>query len=156
MAFMRILVDGHSLLHQWRELAPGKPRHSPVVLEELICRLTQYHDAIDTPITLVFDGSRPLGETDDGDLNGAVEILYSHAGQSAAQLIERMAYRLHGQGEVLMVTNKTTERAPMPPNGTQVSSCGDFIRMIESCLENLEREIQNYNCQERSKFLRHG
>jgi hypothetical protein len=138
------------------ELAPGKPRYSPAAREELICRLTQYHDATGTPITLVFDGSRPLGETDDGDLNGAVEILYSRAGQTADQLIERMAYRLHGQGEVLVVTNDITERETVAHNGTQVSSCANFIRMIESCLENLEREIQNYNRQERTKFLRHS
>jgi len=153
---MRILVDGHSLLHQWRELAPGKPCHSPAAREELICRLTQYHDATGTPITLVFDGSRPAGEVDDGDQNGTVSIVYSRAGQTADQLIERMAYRLHGQGEVLVVTNDITERETVAPNGTQVSSCVNFIRMIEGCLESLEREIQNYNRQERTKFLRHG
>ena len=28
MAIVRILVDGYSLLHAWRDLAPGEPRHS--------------------------------------------------------------------------------------------------------------------------------
>src|SRR5262245_52681042 len=58
MALVRILVDGFSLLHNWPELAPGKPRHSAPAREELISRLRQYYDACGTPITIVFDGAR--------------------------------------------------------------------------------------------------
>ena len=58
MALVRILVDGYSLLHNWTELAPGKPRYSAAAREDLIAVLTQYHDACGTPITVVFDGSR--------------------------------------------------------------------------------------------------
>jgi hypothetical protein len=28
MALVRIIIHGYSLLHNWPELAPGKPRHS--------------------------------------------------------------------------------------------------------------------------------
>jgi predicted RNA-binding protein with PIN domain len=56
---VRILVDGYSLLHSWRELAPGKARHSAAAREELIHVLRQYGDAIGTPITVVFDGAGP-------------------------------------------------------------------------------------------------
>ena len=57
MALVRILVDGYSLLHNWPHLAPRKARHSAAAREELIHVLTQYRDAIGTPITVVFDGS---------------------------------------------------------------------------------------------------
>ena len=56
MALVRILVDGYSLLHNWPELAPRKPRHSAAAREELIQRLAHYQDAIGTPITIFFDG----------------------------------------------------------------------------------------------------
>ena len=62
MALVRILVDGYSLLHNWPELAPGKPRHSAAAREELIHWLTRYHDATGTPITIFFvDGARRPG-----------------------------------------------------------------------------------------------
>ena len=57
MALVRILVDGYSLLHNWPELAPGKPRHSMEARDELIRILTLYRDATGTPITIVFDGA---------------------------------------------------------------------------------------------------
>jgi len=56
MALVRILVDGYSLLHNWPELARGEPRHSAAARDELIRRLTLYQDAIQTPITIFFDG----------------------------------------------------------------------------------------------------
>ena len=53
MSLVRILVDGYSLLHNWTELAPGKPRYSAAAREDLIAVLTHYHDACGTPITVV-------------------------------------------------------------------------------------------------------
>ena len=50
MALVRILVDGYSLLHNWRQLARGQSRHSAAAREELIHALTRYRDAIGTPI----------------------------------------------------------------------------------------------------------
>ena len=47
MALVRILVDGYSLLHNWPELANGRPRHSAAARDELIRRLTLYGDGRD-------------------------------------------------------------------------------------------------------------
>ena len=57
MAVVRILVDGYSLLHAWRDLAPEAPRHSARAREALIRVLTQYADSSGTPVTLFFDGA---------------------------------------------------------------------------------------------------
>ena len=51
MPLLRILVDGYSLLHAWPGIAPGRPRHSARAREELVHWLTQYQDAVRTPIT---------------------------------------------------------------------------------------------------------
>src|SRR5271156_6525063 len=64
MALVRILVDGYSLLHNWPELAPGKPRHSMEARDELIRVLTLYRDATTTPITIVFDGAGKSAATE--------------------------------------------------------------------------------------------
>src|SRR5215472_12194094 len=100
MALVRILVDGYSLLHNWPELAPGQPRYSGAAREELIRRLTLYQDAIHTPITIFFDGAGPKpGPPADASSCG-VEVLYSSAGQTADQMIERAAHRFAVYGEV--------------------------------------------------------
>ena len=90
MAVVRILVDGYSLLHHWKDLAPGKARHSDAAREELIHQLTRYSDAAGTPVTIVFDGAGPTRGVDPAPANPEVEVIYTRAGQSADQLIPKL------------------------------------------------------------------
>src|SRR5205809_1629252 len=105
MALVRILVDGYSLLHNWPELAPGSPRHSAAARDELIRRLTLYQDAIGTPITIFFDGDGARARTPAAFSAPELEVLYSHRGQTADNMIERAACRFAPYGEVLAVTD---------------------------------------------------
>jgi len=151
MALVRILVDGYSLLHSWPELAPGQPRHSAAAREELIRRLTLYQDAIHTPITIFFDGSMPKGRGIAAE-EGSVEILYSHAGQTADDMIERAAHRFAPYGEVLAVTNDHAERDTVISLGGMASSCDNFIYDIERTLTELADDIKDYNRREQKRF----
>jgi predicted RNA-binding protein with PIN domain len=153
MALVRILVDGYSLLHQWPDLAPGKPLHSAVAREELINRLTQYYDAAGTPVTIIFDGAS--GPVVEFPSTPEVEILYSRVGQTADQIIERVTHRLVSYGEVLVVTDDLAERDTVTSVGGMTSSCLNFIRTVENALNDLEREITNLNRREREKFKQH-
>ena len=151
MALVRILVDGYSLLHSWPELAPGQPRHSAAAREELIRRLTLYQDAVATPVTVFFDGSRPKGRAIAVE-PGSVEILYSHAGKTADEMIERAAHRFAPYGEVLAVTNDHAERDTVISLGGLASSCDNFINDIEHALAGLADDIKDYNRRERNRF----
>ena len=153
MALVRILVDGYSLLHSWPELAPGKPRHSAAAREELINRLTQYRDASGTPITIIFDGTS--GPVVEFPSTPEVEILYSRAGQTADQIIERVTHRLGSYGEVLVVTDDLAERDTVSSAGAMTSSCDNFIKTIDHAVSDLGREISHYNRKEREKFKKH-
>jgi len=150
MALVRILVDGYSLLHQWTELAPGKPRYSAAAREELINRLTQYHDACGTPVTIIFDGT--TGPKAEFPSTPEVEILYSRAGQTADQIIERVTHRLSSYGEVLVVTDDQAERDIVTSVGGMTSSCLNFIQTVENSAADLEREISHLNRRERQKY----
>ena len=155
MALVRILVDGYSLLHSWPTLAPGKPRHTSAVREELIHLLTQYRDACGTPITIVFDGAGSKREADETPSTPEMEILYSRAGQTADQMIERAAHRLKEFGEVLVVTNDFAERDTVSSLGGMTSSCNNFIRTVEQTLDDMRRDLRNYNQREQTKFRSH-
>src|SRR4051812_12203344 len=110
MALVRILVDGYSLLHNWPELARGHERHSAAARDELIRRLTLYQDASGTPITIFFDGSMTPSGRPERTKRTEVEVLYSKAGQTADDLIERAAHRFAAYGEILAVTDDNAER----------------------------------------------
>ena len=155
MAIVRILVDGYSLLHNWPELAPKKPRHSAAARQELVHVLTRYHDATGTPITVVFDGSRPARERESSPATAAVEILFSRSSQTADQIIERAAHRLKDYGEVLVVTDDFAERDTVINFGAMASSCDNFIRTVHGALNDLEQDIKHYNRQERARYRGH-
>jgi predicted RNA-binding protein with PIN domain len=152
MAVVRILVDGYSLLHNWQQVAPGKPRHSEAARVELIHRLTQYFDAAGTPVTVVFDGKGPTHEVEGEPSPEEVEVVYTRGGQTADQLIERVASRMKPYGEVLVVTDDFAERDTVEAVGGLISSCANFVQTIESTIADMERKIKSLNQRERSKF----
>lgn len=154
MALVRILVDGYSLLHGWPELAPGKPRHSAAARDELIHHLTLYQDAIGTPITIVFDGANADIRLSTVESTPQVEILYSRAGQTADQIIERVAHRMKTFGEVLAVTDDNAERDTVIAMGGLASSCLSFIQAVNAALGDLADDLKVYNRKERARFNR--
>jgi predicted RNA-binding protein with PIN domain len=154
MALVRILVDGYSLLHNWPELARGKPRHSAAAREELISVLTRYHDASGTPITIFFDGSGAPAGVLKNESTRAIEVLFSKAGQTADDMIERAAHRFQPYGEVLAVTDDNAERDTVIALGGLASSCLNFIAMVESALTELADDVKQYNRTERNRYKR--
>ena len=152
MALVRILVDGYSLLHDWPELAPGKPRHSAAAREELIHVLTRYHDADGTPITIFFDGSGKSHNSPKDKTSRNVEVLFSRDGKTADDMIERAAHRFKPYGEVLAVTDDFAERDTVIGMGGQASSCRNFIRMVEIALGDFQEDLKQYNRTEQNRF----
>ncbi len=152
MGLARILIDGYSLLHGWPDLAPGSPRHSAAARDELIHVLTQYQDTVGTPITVFFDGARAPSGTPKHNDTGTVEVLFSKAGKTADDLIERTAYRLLPYGGVLVVTNDRAERDVVLGFGGLASSCENFIRDVEARLGQLEKDVATYNRREKARF----
>ena len=154
MALVRILVDGYSLLHNWPELARGKPRHSASAREELIRRLTLYQDAIGTPVTIFFDGQTGRDGTRPASSKHELEVLYSQAGQTADQMIERAAHRFREYGEVLAVTDDLAERDTVTSLGGMASSCVHFIQTVEATLTEMADDLKQHNRRERQRFQR--
>jgi predicted RNA-binding protein with PIN domain len=149
---LRILVDGYSLLHAWPELAEGRPRHSAAAHEALIHELTQYHDATGTPVTIFFDGAGAPAGTPQTHSTREVEVLYSRAGQTADDLIERAAYRLSQLGEVLVITNDFAERDTVNSFGGMAQSCENFLRMIGTAHRDMALDLKEHNRRERARF----
>lgn len=152
MALVRILVDGYSLLHAWPEIAPGQARHSASARDELIEILTRYHDAIGTPVTVFFDGAGKTRNTGDTPRGSAIEVMFSRAGQTADDLIERVTHRLLPYGEVMVVTDDIAERDTVIGLGGIAVGCDIFIRDIGGALQELSQSLESYNRRERQRF----
>jgi len=154
VALVRILIDGYSLLHQWPELAPGASRFSAAAREALVRKLTSYRDATHTPISLFFDGSGAPPGTPKMPSNPDLEILFSKAGQTADQMIERVAFRMRPFGEVLVVTDDYAERDTVSNFGGLACSCATFINQVEAAVGEMAVDLKAYNRRERERFRR--
>jgi predicted RNA-binding protein with PIN domain len=146
------LIDGYSLLHSWPELAPGKPRFSAAARDELINQLIQYRDAIGTPLTIVFDGAGAKPDASQMPSTSQCEIIYSQSGQTADQIIERVAGRMRPYGEVMAVTNDHAERDTVISMGGFAMSCDQFIYEVENTLGELQNDIKRLNRREGNRF----
>lgn len=156
MSLARILVDGYSLLHNWPELAPGRPRHSMAARDALIDILARYRDAIGTPITVIFDGAGAPKGIAKPHSTPELEVLYSKAGQTADDIIERVTHRLVPYGGVLVVTDDFAERDTVISLGGTAASCDQFIIQIGNALTELQRDVRRVNERERRAFKRGG
>jgi len=150
---VRILVDGYSLLHAWPELAPGKARFSAAARDELIHILRQYADAIGTPLTVVFDGAGAALEIGhESNSTREMEILYSKTGQTADDIIEKVAARLVTYGEVLVITDDFAEQDTVRSVGGRTSSCGHFIQDIQFTVGEFQKQLDRMNRAETKRF----
>ena len=154
MAFARILVDGYSLLHKWPELARGQARHSARARDALIHILTRYQDAAGEPITIFFDGAGAPPHVPANESDTVVEVLFSRAGQTADEMIERAAHRFQAYGQVLVVTDDLAEQDTVSGLGAMTAGCANFIRMIENAFAELNEDLRNHNRAERNRFNR--
>ena len=114
------------------------------------------HDFINNffwhPITIVFDGSQSRRGKMPETANPEFEVLYSHAGQTADDVIERVVARMQPFGEVLVVTDDYVERDTVAYHGGMTVSCFNFIEDVESALAEQERDIARRNRAERRRF----
>lgn len=152
MAIVRILVDGYSLLHSWPELAAGKARHSAAAREQLILWVRKYQDAIGTPITIVFDGQGVAPHKDVVESTREFEIIYSKTGQTADDVIERVAHLLQSYGEVMVVTDDFAEKDTIRSVGGIGCSCLSFINSIKGELDEVDRQLEWHNRREKKRF----
>jgi predicted RNA-binding protein with PIN domain len=103
---------------------------------------------------VVFDGAGHRGRRQETDSTPQLEVIYSRAGQTADQIIERVTHRMKPFGEVLAVTDDHAERDTVIAMGGFASSCASFIATVENALRELERDVARYNSAEKRRYKR--
>ena len=155
MGIVRVLVDGYSLLHHWPALAPGRARHSFHARDALVAALTQYQDSSGTPVTLIFDGGGAPPDTPKNETaKDGIEVLFSKKGQTADQIIERVAHLMKPYGEVLAVTNDYAERETVISLGGSACSCENFLDMLNDTMDDMHVGVTQHNKRERKGYRR--
>jgi predicted RNA-binding protein with PIN domain len=141
-----VLVDGYSVLHTWARFQTRAGRAQPLARqrEELIRLLRQYGDATGRRVTIVFDGyaAKRKPET---EVTPGIEVLYSEAGKTADDVIERVVSLLPNRGELLVVTSDHAERRTVESLGAE-SRCGEvFEEEVEAALRALAQSVKQHS-----------
>ena len=119
--------------------------------------LTQYQDSSGTPVTVVFDGGGAPTDTPKNETaKGGIEVLFSKKGQTADQIIERVAHLMKPYGEVMAVTNDFAERETVISLGSVACSCENFIQMMDDTVGDMQGDMAAYNKREHKRFKRGG
>lgn len=154
MGWIRILIDGYSVLHRCPDIAPDRPRHSAAARDELIQRLNRYQDASQTPVTIVFDGNHTAGKIADEPSSPELEVLYSPQGKTADDIIERATHGFLQYGKVLVVTDDYAEQNTVSSLGGSVLSAHTFMLEVKATLASFQDDLNRLNRRENRSFKR--
>lgn len=140
-----VLVDGYSVLHAWPAFQTRRQRARSFLhkRDELITMLARYADHTGDKLTIIFDGyaARHQPETVPTLWHG-VEVLYSEAGRTADDVIERLVSLLTPRYRVVVITDDHAERRTVESLGAEGYSCEWFAEEVERALAELDRALR--------------
>jgi predicted RNA-binding protein with PIN domain len=88
---MHLIIDGYNLLGALGRVHGSKGQHSEMARESLLQDLTAYRHRKGHPMTVVFDGWRQGHPVEHREHRAGVQIIYSRRGETADQVIQRLA-----------------------------------------------------------------
>lgn len=128
-----LIVDGHSVIFAWPELRRLHARRMILARDELIKMLTQYQDTSGVRVVAVFDGKG--GTSTEDTAPGGIQVLYSATGQTADQIIERLAGTYGRIHDLTVATDDLLEQQTAAAFGaTPLSTAG--LRDLLSASQN--------------------
>lgn len=133
-----LIVDGYNILHAWPELATLKDRNFQDARELLIAMLAEYAAVTGRRVTVVFDaGAR--AEPEHTEVVHGITLVFTGAGRSADEAIERLAYRAAPQG-VTVATSDRLQRRLVGGKGQGTISARELEQEVRAALRATERQ----------------
>jgi predicted RNA-binding protein with PIN domain len=136
-----LLVDGHSVIFAWADLAEIHQRNTASARENLVRRLTGLQDSTEWEVAVVFDGRGAKASSD--SVPHGIAVFYSKSGQTADEIIERLAAKYSATCEVTVATDDHMERTTVEALGGMSMSTQQLLSETNSAGSALRERIQN-------------
>ena len=136
-----LLVDGHSVIFAWPDLAEIHRRNTASARENLVRRLTALQDSSEWEVAVVFDG-RGTKASSESEPSG-IAVFYSKSGQTADEIIERLAAKYAATCEVTVATDDHMERTTVEALGGMSISTDQPPSKPHTAENTLRDRIQN-------------
>ena len=153
---MLILIDGYNLIRQSDTLRRYERQSLEAGRQALIARLIEYQKKRAHNITVVFDGWKD-GSADEGrDRAGKINIIYSHHGEKADDVIKRIA--AHTEEEIIVVSSDREIVSYITQCGKTALGSVEFEVIMNNVLSPsfggnsaAEKKNENHDCQSKKK-----
>ena len=119
---MHIIIDGYNLIRQSDSLRRIDRRNLEAGRAELIRRVAAYRRSRGHAVTVVFDGWEGGGAHEERLREGGVTIVYSRRGETADEVIKRMAWSQRGKEIVVVSSDREVADAAVRAGGVAISS----------------------------------
>ena len=135
-----LIVDGHSVIFAWPELRKLHGRRTGAAREALIKTLTDYQDASGVRVVAVFDGKG--GAANEDSTPGGIQVFYSATGQTADEIVERLAARYAQAHEITVATSDLMEQQTVTSFGALAISVESLRAYLDEARAELTRELK--------------
>jgi predicted RNA-binding protein with PIN domain len=136
-----LLVDGHSVIFAWPDLTEIHQRNTASARENLVRRLTGLQDSTEWEVAVVFDGRGAKASSD--SVPHGIAVFYSKSGQTADEIIERLAAKYSATCEVTVATDDHMERTTVEALGGMSMSTEQLLSETNSAGSALRERIQS-------------
>ncbi|MDD5349969.1 MAG: NYN domain-containing protein [Chthoniobacteraceae bacterium] len=142
MAARFLIVDAHSVIFSWPELAALHRRRMLLAREALVKALTEFQDTSGVRVVVVFDGQG--NGASDASEPGGIQVFYSGQGQTADDVIERLAATYGREFELTVATNDLAEQDTAAGFGAVCVSTERLKEMLEGARADFQRELKRH------------
>ncbi len=137
-----ILVDGSNLIHAWADLRSETRRGDKTVARErLVGRLLVLLPVACERLTVVFDGRGADLVVEHPHGPESVAVIYTPAGVTADDVIERLVARAADPATCLVATADQSERSTVEAAGAVWCSPDELAARVERAGEQQERRV---------------
>jgi predicted RNA-binding protein with PIN domain len=138
-----LLIDGYNVIFKRQGLADNSPDALQQSRDKLIQQLVAYQSQKKIKVTVVFDGKGRI-HPEKMPLNRGVKVLFSHAPETADQLIKRILEREHQPKNTTLVTSDQALAYVARTQGADVWSVDKFLQQDQKRKQSdLERHKLN-------------
>jgi uncharacterized protein len=140
---MRVLiVDGHSVIFQWPELAGLHAKRTSLARDAVVKMLTDYQDGSGVHVIAVFDGKG--AKFSEASEPGGIQIFYSGADQTADDIIERLVAKYAKNHDITVATSDLLEQQTVNTFGATAISAEGLKSLIEEAQTDLQRRLKKH------------
>jgi predicted RNA-binding protein with PIN domain len=138
-----LIVDGHSIIFAWDDLRQLHQRKTGIARERLIKVLTEFQDATEIHVVVVFDGRGP--NTNESSDPAGIQVFYASADRTADDVVERLTAKYADRYSITVATDDQLEQQTAWSFGAVPIGAEALRELVQSARKELESTLRTHS-----------